>query len=150
MNEQQTNNFFFQPFQVLIGRFSADFPWGKMYVKRYGKAAFIEAINHIKSECDKENISMVNAAFRWVLNHSYISAKHDDGIIFGVSSLKHFEMNIECCEGGPLPANIVDAIDQAAKIAYPSCPSYFRGYGPESNDITNFLKQFGQDVKHVM
>ena len=132
-----------------VGRFSADFPWGKMYVKRYGKAAFIEAINHIKSECDKENISMVNAAFRWVLNHSYISAKHDDGIIFGVSSLKHFEMNIECCEGGPLPANIVDAIDQAAKIAYPSCPSYFRGYGPESNDITNFLKQFGQDVKHV-
>ena len=65
-----------------------------MYVKRYGKAAFIEAIKHIKSECDKENISMVNAAFRWVLNHSYISAKNDDGIIFGVSSLKHFEMNI--------------------------------------------------------
>lgn len=139
------------------GRFSLEFgksfggtlPANKMYQERFGKEAFFEALVEIKKACDAEKIGMVPAAIRWTLHHSYLSAKHGDGIIFGVSSVEQMEANLAACAEGPLPKSIVDSIDLAWGISKPACECYFRGYGPKPGDVTAHLEMFGQKPGEV-
>ena len=117
-----------------------------IYQGRYMKQAIFDSLAGIKKACDDEGINMVSASLRWVLHHSYLSAKHGDGIIFGVSRASQMEANLAACAEGPLPKAIVDAMDEAADIAKPAIECYFRGYGPKPGDITGHLALHGQSM----
>jgi aflatoxin B1 aldehyde reductase len=85
--------------------------------------------------CDAQNVTMVDAAFRWLLFHSKLSTAFNDGVILGASSLQQFDVNLASCSSTePLHASIVKAYDEAWEIARPDCPSYFRG---TSNDFNS-------------
>ena len=71
-----------------------------------------------------------------------ISGAHHDGIIFGASSLVHAEANLASCGGDPLPASVVEAYDQAWRVARPVSSSYFRGYGTAPGCSDKFLLQY--------
>ncbi len=96
------------------------------YRKRYWKQSYFDAITAIKEACEKENIPMVEAAYRWLVNHSCMDASLGDGILLGASRLEQMTQNMEAASKGVLPQSILDAMDAAWEIAKPDSPAYFK------------------------
>ena len=67
---------------------------------------------------------------RWIVHHSKLDVNRskggNDGIIVGVSSLKQLEGNIKDLEKGPLPEEVVEALDKAWVIVGGDGPTYWR------------------------
>lgn len=61
---------------------------------------------------------------RWVQHHSSLNS--EDGIILGASSVAQLKQNLEDSEKGPLPEEIVKALDEARLIVGASAPTYWR------------------------
>lgn len=47
------------------------------------------------------------------MHHSKLDAKNGDTVIIGASSTKHLEDNLRDFEKGPLPEDVVVALDEA-------------------------------------
>lgn len=113
------------------GRFSAtNSRQGAMYRDRYFKPPIIEALKVIEPIVKEHNLTLIETALRWVVHHSKLNMKREeggnDGIIIGVSSLKQLEGNITDLEKGPLPKEVVEALDKAWEGIGGTCPSYWR------------------------
>lgn len=99
---------------------------GEMYRARYFKDSTFEALKIIEPVVMKHRLTMVETALRWVVNHSTLNVKDgNDGIIIGVSSYEQLEENIKDCQKGPLPQEVLDALDQAWKVTAPDTPNYW-------------------------
>ena len=72
-----------------------------------------EAAAHIEAACERSGIEIRQAAFRWLFNHSGLAP--GDGVITGARSLEELRSIVEPmrAESGPLPAAVVEAIDEA-------------------------------------
>jgi aflatoxin B1 aldehyde reductase len=102
---------------------------GKMYRDRYFKDSTFEALRLIEQVAEKHNLTLLEIALRWCIHHSALKTRvkgGNDGVIIGVSSLKQLEGNLQDLEKGPLPDNVVHALDEAWLIAKPTTPNYFR------------------------
>ncbi|ETN38340.1 uncharacterized protein HMPREF1541_06375 [Cyphellophora europaea CBS 101466] len=115
------------------GRYSAtNANQGKMYRDRYFKDATFEALRYIEPVVQKHNLTLLETALRWVNHHSKINVRGvskdgNDGVIIGVSSLKQLESNITDLEKGPLPDEVVEALDHAwQNITKATSPLYWR------------------------
>lgn len=101
-----------------------------MYRDRYFKSATMDALKTIEPVVKEHNLTLIETALRWCVHHSKLNMKKEeggnDGIIIGVSSLKQLEGNITDLEKGPLPKEVVEALDQAWMGIGGSCPSYWR------------------------
>lgn len=106
------------------GRFDSSSTMGKMYRARYIKDDYFRALNMLKPLADKHKIRLTSIALRWCQHHSILNS--DDGIIIGASSLEQVEQNCADSEEGPLPEEILAALDEACKIVVPSAPLYWR------------------------
>jgi aflatoxin B1 aldehyde reductase len=62
----------------------------------------------------KHGISGHAASLRWTAHHSALSAERGDGIIIGASSIKQLKENLTIFEQGPLPQEVVDAINSVS------------------------------------
>ena len=98
----------------------------KSYRDRYWKQSYFDAVEQIRTACETEGIPMVEAAYRWLCNHSQLDAAKGDGILLGASSLPQMEQNLSAARKGPLPQSILDAMDVAWEIAKPDSPAYFK------------------------
>ena len=98
----------------------------KSYRDRYWKHSYFDAIEQIKQACDAEGVPMVEAAYRWLVNHSCMKAELNDGILLGASKQEQLLQNLEAAKKGPLSENIVSAMDEAWEIAKPDSPAYFK------------------------
>lgn len=98
----------------------------KSYRDRYWKLSYFDAVDEIRKVCEKENIPMVEVAYRWLCNHSMMDASKGDGILIGASKISQMEQNMIAAQGGPLPQSILEAIDAAWEIARPDSPVYFK------------------------
>lgn len=49
-----------------------------------------------------------------------------DGIVLGVSSFDQLVQNVEACEKGPLPGEVVQTLDKAWEIARGDASTYWR------------------------
>jgi aflatoxin B1 aldehyde reductase len=109
------------------GRFGNDGgPIGQRYRDRYFKDATFDALRVIEPVVAKHNLSLIETAFRWCVHHSALKIKDgNDGIIIGVSSKKQLEDNLEHIEKGPLPDEVVAALDEAWLIAKATAPDYW-------------------------
>jgi aflatoxin B1 aldehyde reductase len=60
------------------------------------------------------------------VHHSQLTP--EDGIILGASSAAQLKQNCEDCEKGPLPQDVVAALDEAARVfvAHGNAPTYWR------------------------
>ena len=96
------------------------------YRKRYWKQSYFDAVDEIRKVCDMEGIPMVEAAYRWLCNHSCLDATKGDGILLGASRLEQMTQNITAAQKGSLPQSILDAMDAAWEIAKPDSPVYFK------------------------
>ncbi|HRS09175.1 MAG TPA: aldo/keto reductase [Bacteroidia bacterium] len=95
------------------------------YQKRYWKKSYFDAVNIVTAKCREYNIEPVEAAYRWLVNHSLLDCGKKDGIIIGASSMKQLEQNMATIQKGNLPQQIVDALDIAWSEAKCESPEYF-------------------------
>lgn len=98
----------------------------KSYRDRYWKQSYFDAVDEIRKVCEAEGIPMVEAAYRWLCNHSKMDATKGDGILLGASKITQMEQNIAVAQKGELPQSILDVMDAAWEIAKPDSPAYFK------------------------
>ena len=98
------------------------------YQNRYWKESFFSAIDCIKNAAEKQDIGIVEAAYRWLAYHSMLDEKRGDAIIIGASKLSHLIQNMEAVKAGPLPESIVEAFEKAWTITKSDSPEYFTLY----------------------
>ncbi|KAF3914530.1 hypothetical protein AA313_de0209536 [Arthrobotrys entomopaga] len=99
---------------------------GKLYRNRYWKESYFKARALIESLAEKEGLTLVEVALRWISHHSFMKKENGDKVIIGASSEKQLRENCEALEKGPLPADVVEACDQAWVIVKPDCEAYWR------------------------
>jgi len=85
----------------------------KNYRRRYWNDAYFEALEIIENAREKHNLTLPEVALRWINHHGLLSKEHGDAIIIGASSLKHLQENLEDFEKGPLPEEVISALDEA-------------------------------------
>lgn len=59
----------------------------------------------------KHGIGGHGAALRWTVYHSLLSKEHGDAVIVGASSSEQLEANLDMIEQGPLPDELVAALE---------------------------------------
>lgn len=65
----------------------------------------------------KHGLGEAECALRWLNHHSVLKRELGDGVIVGASSVKHLEENLTALDQGPLPEEVVQALDDGwAKI----------------------------------
>jgi aflatoxin B1 aldehyde reductase len=58
------------------------------------------------------------------VHHSQLSGTTGDGIVAGASSVAHLQQNLSALQEGPLPPEVLNAIDTASDQARPDWPAY--------------------------
>ncbi|PGH06124.1 aflatoxin B1 aldehyde reductase [Blastomyces parvus] len=110
------------------GRF-ADPSLGANYRKRYFRDANLDALRIIEPVVQKHNLTLIETALRWVRHHSALNIGTDpssrDGIIVGVSSFEQLQANLADIEKGPLPEEVVKALDEAWLVAKATAVNYW-------------------------
>lgn len=101
------------------------------YQTRYWKQSYFQAVNVIRKSCNDYNISMADAALRWLEYHSMLDGARGDGIIIGASNEAQLDQNLSSINNGELPNAIVDAINESAEICKNDAFEYFRFYNKE-------------------
>ncbi|KAL1956369.1 hypothetical protein VTO42DRAFT_7352 [Malbranchea cinnamomea] len=109
------------------GRFSDANGYGTNYRQRYFKEATFDALRIIEPVAQKYNLTLIEVALRWMLHHSALDIKPGgrDGLIIGVSSFKQLEQNLAELEKGPLPDEVVKALDEAWLVAKATTANYW-------------------------
>lgn len=93
------------------------------YRKRYWKKAYFDAVKILAEQCREFNIKPVEAAYRWLVNHSLLVK--NDGLIIGSSSIEQLDQNLSAIKRVKLPIPIVEAFDNAWAEAKCDSPEYF-------------------------
>ena len=111
------------------GRFSAtSVQQGRNYRNRYFRESVFKAVQTVEQAAEKEGLTMIEMALRWTVHHSGLRIKDgNDGIIVGVSSVEQLEDNLTNLEKGPLPDDVVRALDEAWKISKADSVDYWHG-----------------------
>jgi aflatoxin B1 aldehyde reductase len=105
-------------------RFDPSTPQGKLYRDRYWNDAYLEALRGLHDTCAQLGLDPVSVALRWLVHHSRLSGTTGDGIIVGASSVAHLQQNLSALQQGPLPPEVLNAIDTASDQARPGWPAY--------------------------
>ncbi|KDQ50261.1 hypothetical protein JAAARDRAFT_211846 [Jaapia argillacea MUCL 33604] len=106
------------------GRFDPTTSQGKYYRDRYINEGYFKALEVIKGVAEKNNLRLTELALRWVQHHSLLIPS--DGIILGASSAAQLIQNCEDSEKGPLPQDVLDALDEAWSVVMSRAPLYWR------------------------
>jgi aflatoxin B1 aldehyde reductase len=77
----------------------------------YHKDAIFEASQKIQDAAKEHGLSGHATALRWCLHHSALSGEQGDAVIVGASSIDQLKENLEICDAGPLPEELVKTID---------------------------------------
>ncbi|KAB8211328.1 NADP-dependent oxidoreductase domain-containing protein [Aspergillus parasiticus] len=109
------------------GRYSDKSVSGVLYRERYFRDATFDALRVIEPVVEKHGLTLPETAIRWIHHHSALNMKDNgrDGIIVGVSSFAQLESNLKDVQKGPLPEEVVEALDKAWLISKPTAPNYW-------------------------
>ncbi|TCD64943.1 hypothetical protein EIP91_003401 [Steccherinum ochraceum] len=94
-------------------RFDPTRKQGQYYRWRYWNDRYFKALEIVQRACDKHGLKMAEVALRWISHHSFLKREHGDAVIIGASSVKHIEENLKDLEKGPLPEEVVQALEEA-------------------------------------
>ena len=112
------------------GRFSdVSSAQGANYRRRYFRESTFAALRLVEAAVAKhEGLGMAETALRWMVHHSQLRIRDgNDGIIIGASSLAQLESNLDSVEKGPLPADVVQALDEAWGVSKADTADYWHG-----------------------
>ena len=80
----------------------------------------------LKEHHAAENISMAEAAYRWLVHHSALDGAKGDRIVIGSSRVNQLETNLDYFNKGELAKPIVEFMDDWWNSTKHLCPSYLR------------------------
>lgn len=111
------------------GRFSNDNgSLGARYRERFFRDGVFRALQIAERAAEEAGLTLIETALRWTVHHSALRVVGgNDGIIIGVSSVEQLENNLDDIEKGPLPATVVEALEQAWLAAKVDAPNYWHG-----------------------
>ena len=120
--------------KVAKGRFKKN----QNYLPRFYTPANFKAIEIIEKQCIKDEITMIEATFRWLLCHSSLTADFD-GFLLGASSLKQLDQNLAACKlasenVSPLSPELLVAFDDAWELTKDGAFPYWRSYSSDMPD----------------
>ncbi|KAJ7160141.1 NADP-dependent oxidoreductase domain-containing protein [Mycena filopes] len=84
---------------------------GKLYRMRYWNEPSFKALDLLRPVIARHGITESQAALRWLAHHSALKKEFGDAVVVGASSVKHLEENLVALEAGPLPEDVVEALD---------------------------------------
>ncbi|KAK9428988.1 NADP-dependent oxidoreductase domain-containing protein [Lipomyces doorenjongii] len=94
-------------------RFDPETRQGKLYRTRYWNDNMFDALDIIRAAAEKYGLTEAECALRWLMHHSVMKRELGDAVIIGASSTKHLEENLLDLEKGPLPGEVLEALDKA-------------------------------------
>lgn len=111
------------------GRFSnVSSSEGSNYRDRYFRESTFKALQLVENAVEKHGLTMIETALRWMVHHSKLQVKNgNDGILIGISSVQQLESNLDNLEKGPLPQDVVQALDEAWQVSKADTPNYWHG-----------------------
>ncbi|OAA63021.1 Aldo/keto reductase [Cordyceps fumosorosea ARSEF 2679] len=112
------------------GRFSDEAgALGGRYRARYFKDGVFRALQLAEAAADAHGLTLIETALRWTVHHSALRVVGggNDGVIVGVSSVEQLESNLADLEKGPLPEEVVRALDEAWEAAQQDAAPYWHG-----------------------
>ncbi len=99
---------------------------GKVYRDRYFNHIYIDAINRLTPVVENHGLTLPEVALRWLVHHSKLRPYDGDGIIIGASSVEQLESNLKSLQKGPLPDEVVQALDEAWQSTRAIAKTYWR------------------------
>lgn len=90
----------------------------------YTKPGIQKATDNATDSIAKHGINGHAAALRWTIYHSTLKADLGDSVIIGASSTTQLSSSLDMVEQGPLPQEVVDAMEglykqiEEGEIAY--------------------------------
>lgn len=106
-------------------RFDPKTKQGAQYRKRYWNETMFKCLDLVRGVGSKHGFTESEIALRWLMHHSKLEAKLGDTVIIGASSTKHLEDNLKDMEKGPLPEDVLEALNEAWAIAKGSAWNYY-------------------------
>lgn len=106
-------------------RFDPEKNQGKNYRKRYWNEPYFNVLAKLQPVVERAGLTLAEVALRWVSHHSLMRREHGDAVIIGASSLAHIEQNLVDLEKGPLPEDVVKALDEAWADVKVHASNYF-------------------------
>ena len=95
------------------------------YKDRYWKKKYFNSLIELNKLCSKENISVAEAAIRWLAYHSKLNPKKD-AILLGTSKLSQLEQNVNAARNGKLPEMFSVLFEEIWEKNKAESPDYFR------------------------
>ncbi|KAK0762480.1 hypothetical protein N5P37_005296 [Trichoderma harzianum] len=128
------------------GRYSGNTAIANIYRSRYFRDSTFESLKLVEEAAEKAGLTLIEIAMRWTVHHSGLKIKDgNDGIIIGVSSIAQLENNLDNAEKGPLPEEVVKALDEAWAISKAESTNYWHGDLEYTYDPIKVL--FGEGAK---
>ncbi|KAF2803048.1 aflatoxin B1-aldehyde reductase [Mytilinidion resinicola] len=100
----------------------------KTYRARYLRDASLEALSLVEPIVQKHGLTLVETAIRWLVHHSALKMRSkggNDGILTGASSLEQFKSTLPLFDKGPLPEEVVKALNDEWQISKAQAPDYW-------------------------
>ncbi|KAK9327668.1 NADP-dependent oxidoreductase domain-containing protein [Lipomyces starkeyi] len=107
-------------------RFDPETSQGKLYRTRYWNDNMFDALDIIRAVAGKYGLTEAECALRWLMHHSVMKRELGDAVIIGASSTKHLEENLVDLEKGPLPDEVLQALDKAWAKTKGVASNYFQ------------------------
>ena len=101
---------------VVGGRFDPATTVGGFTRNRYYHEVYFEALEVLRPVAQKYGLSEVECALRWLAHHSLLKEELGDGVVVGSSNLEQLGENLRALEGGELPGEVVEALNQGWEI----------------------------------
>lgn len=90
-------------------RFSDTHVLGKYFQNLYGDPKLQQAMKNFESALKPLGVSGSEASIRWIFHHSKLG--EHDAVILGASKLEQIKDSLRSISAGPLPDDVVKAID---------------------------------------
>ncbi|MBP2329759.1 aryl-alcohol dehydrogenase-like predicted oxidoreductase [Kibdelosporangium banguiense] len=102
------------------GRFG-DSRLAAMYTERYWDDRLFAAVTALSAVAEGAGIPLTELSLRWLLSRNGV-----DSLLLGGSRVEHLVANIAAAAGGPLPADVLAACDEAGDALRGPMPAYNR------------------------
>ncbi|KAJ5692514.1 hypothetical protein N7462_001937 [Penicillium macrosclerotiorum] len=106
-------------------RFDPKIIQGAVHRNRYWNDAYFNALEKIHTAATKYKLTDAEIALRWLNHHSELRKTRGDAIIVGASRVSHLETNLLDMEQGPLPDEVVQAVEDSWSLVRGVAPKYW-------------------------
>jgi 1-deoxyxylulose-5-phosphate synthase len=92
-----------------------------LYLNRYWHPAYFDAVDQLQAIAQRAGRTIIDISLNWLQHHTPA-----DCIILGASTIEQLQQNLDAFDRGPLPEDVVKAVDQVWHNLRGITPNYNR------------------------